>query len=112
MAAPSKALLAPTTLNSSSMYKSFTNTSIRIGSIKLANLFASAIPVFNNQLGLKFAIPVPYINTSFIKTNITIKPIKNSNMYMIINTFPAVYTPVVLRPSYGQLWPISGSMPY
>lgn len=108
MSAPSKALLVPTKVDNNS----FTAVSIKIGIIKLANMFNVAAPVSNNQLGLKFAIPVPYIGKSFIQSNILIKSVKNSNMYMVINTFPSVYTAVVLRPSYGQLWPLSGSMPY
>lgn len=32
--------------------------------------------------------------------------------YMVANTFPAAYNVTQLRPSFGQLWPRSGAIPY
>lgn len=112
MSAPVKTILAPTGLNNSGFYKSLPISFIISHSVRLSNMFMVSSPVFNNPLGEKFAIPVPYIGRTFIQNKVIIESVKTLDMFMVINTFPAVYTAVVLRPTYGQLWPLSGTSPY
>jgi len=121
MAAPTKNLLAPTTLSSidiTSKYSKplFVNNNLK--NLSGTSMAMLSSPLFFNQLGERFNFISPafmdltnsYTTPLFINSNI--KTISQNSMTMLINTFPAVYTPAVLRPTYGQLFPLSSQIPY
>ncbi|MCI4437170.1 MAG: hypothetical protein JHC33_10235 [Ignisphaera sp.] len=76
-------------------------------------------PMFFNPFGIRFAFRLLYTTnlnpgTRYIRTNqrtINLSSFSTKAIYMLANTFPAVYTTTVVRPIYGQIWPRSGFLP-
>ena len=75
-------------------------------------LTAAANPMLFNQLGTKFAINP--VLSSVDRTKLQNKNVQVTKevSFTVVNTFPPAYQPVTLRPSVGQLYPLSGSLPY
>ena len=106
MAAPAKNLLTPIGLSSRSL------KAILPANILLRYAHIATMPMFFNPLNARF-LPVRVV----AKPTAAINPIVSTRLVnrasnMLANTFPAVYTPVTLRPTYGQLYPLSGTTPY
>lgn len=118
MSAPSKNLLAATGL-------SIRNTNIHITSyymsnhiINISNRLFSILsnPMMMNPLGVKYSfisIGIQYNNPiKQIYKSQCIKKLSINNKLAIINTFPAAYQAKSTRPSFGQLFPRNGNIPF
>jgi len=121
MAAPTKNLLAPTTLTNTDITSKYTKplfSNSNIKNISENSMLSLSMPMFFNQLGERFSFISPAfmdLTSNYSKplfSNSNIKNISQNSMTMLMNTFPAVYTPVVLRPTFGQLYPLSSQIPY
>ena len=110
MASPSKNLLAPTGLS----LRPIAYIKVLSTSIVKCGIGPIYLPVLFNQLNARFMPVLTTVNIprTFIKLNTSSKFVNRASN-MIANTFPAGYTAqTTSRPTFGQLWPVSGSMPY
>lgn len=109
MASPVKNLLLPT----SPYYFSFSRVPNNTHLIIFANRSMYITPMFNNQLQNKFLPILATVSksTSFVPVGKTALISRNVRL-VAVNTFPSVYQAVNLRPSVGQLFPLTGSIPY
>ncbi len=121
MAAPSKAYITATSYSNTDLLvftrPTFYNSNLKTPSLLAAQMLSNVM--FYNQLGLKFSfhsvVPNVFLTGNYKRSNIftsKLGPISTQALYMIANTFPAAYTQVQLRPSFGQLYPLSGQIPY
>ena len=122
MATPVKAYIQPTTYSNRWMNTYNTNhymtQKITTPISTMAKLTLS-IPVMYNPCGLMYNLVWPEtnvsLNSTFHKSTLAtgaLQPISTKAMIMLTNTFPAAYQTVSVRPSVGQLYPLTGSIPY
>ena len=73
-----------------------------------------ANPMFLNQLGTLFEIQPSWKmrDDTWDKPATMFPSVGQMRSQMLANTFPPVYQTSTIRPSSGQLFPLSGALPY
>lgn len=115
MAAPIKSLISATKCSYSSYTFMRSNITKISDNANIGRLYLGVNPVLNDPLTTKYAIrAIPlFISTASSKQKMgSISFVVVSSRYMVINTFPAAYQKAKIRPSFGQLWPRSGAIPW